>query len=112
MMPKTGPVSPDNQLAAQKPNYNHKGFTNNSQLAKQSMNAAAANGIRERRNHSIAGYASGLALGTVANNNLKNNDPANNLTSPISIVASNSIKNNRLLFKNESPNDINFQSPQ
>jgi hypothetical protein len=38
------------------------------------MNAAAANGIRERRNHSIAGYASGLALGTVANNNMKN-DP-------------------------------------
>ena len=62
MMPKTGPVSPENQIPAQKPNFNHKGFTNNSQLAKQSMNAAAANGIRERRNHSIAGYASGLAL--------------------------------------------------
>ena len=110
MMPKTGPVSPENQIPAQKPNFNHKGFTNNSQLAKQSMNAAAANGIRERRNHSIAGYASGLALGTVANSNLKN-DAANNLTSPISIVASNSIKNNRLLFKNESPNDMNYQSP-
>ena len=77
------------------------------------MNAAAANGIRERRNHSIAGYASGLALGTVANNNAKGgSDQANNLTSPISIVASNSIKNNRLLFKNESPSDMNFQSPQ
>jgi hypothetical protein len=69
-----------------------------------------ANGMRERRNHSIAGYASGLALGNVSGNNQKG-EPSNNITSPISIVASNSIKNNRLLFKNDPNNEANFQSP-
>ena len=82
-------------------------------MSKHQINAAAANGIRERRNHSIAGYASGLAIGNQGNtgSGSKGGDPVSNLTSPISIVASNSIKYNRLLFKNESPNEMNFMSP-
>ena len=97
-------------MASQKQaTYQNKTFSN-AQVGKQQLNAAANNGMRERRNHSIAGYASGLALGTVQSNNAKG-EQANNITSPISIVASNSIKNNRLLFKNEHSNEANFQSP-
>jgi hypothetical protein len=69
----------------------------------------AVNGMRERRNHSIAGYASGLALGSVPGSTSKGEQGS--ITSPINIVASNSIKNNRLLFKNENVNDPNYLSP-
>ena len=95
------------QMASSKPTYQNKTFSN-AQGGKQQVNAA--NGMRERRNHSIAGYASGLALGNVPGSNPKG-EQGNNITSPISIVASNSIKNNRLLFKNDNANDANFQSP-
>lgn len=65
--------------------------------------------MRERRNHSIAGYASGLALGNVPGSNQKVDQGS--ITSPINIVASNSIKNNRLLFKNDNINEPNYMSP-
>lgn len=100
-VPKTshtndGAGGAQSQLSGQKQGYQNKTFTG-SQAAKNQANAVS--GIRERRNHSIAGYASGLALGAVSSNHQK--PGPENITSPISIVGSTSIKNSRLLFKNE-----------
>ena len=89
------------QLSGQKQGYQNKGFSG-SQAAKNQANAVG--GIRERRNHSIAGYASGLALGAASSNHPK--PGPENITSPISIVGSTSIKNSRLLFKNDQQSEL------